>query len=159
MSARNEAKIEAGGPLCVTGSVRIEMSGGEVRDTTEAFLCRCGRSADKPFCDGSHSRAGFDDAGLIQGGRMAARSAGGPAQGGGTEAGDGGESRAGESAAGPVTIVCAANGPLLVRGPLTVVASDGGASSGEKGALCRCGESSTKPFCDGAHRRIGFEAE
>ncbi len=148
MSARNEAKIEPGGPLCVTGCVKLELPGGEVREATEAFLCRCGLSADKPFCDGSHSSAPFDDSGLIQGGRLVRDKDGGQAQVGGADEGD-----------GPVTIVCAANGPLLVRGPLTVVASDGRATSGEKGALCRCGASSAKPFCDGAHRRIGFDAE
>jgi len=143
MSARNEASIEEAGPVCVTGLVRLELPGGEVREMTEAALCRCGQSADKPFCDGSHAAAGFDDPGLIEGGGLVA----GP-----DDAGAGAE-----EAGGAVTIVCAADGPLLVRGPLAVIAADGQASQGRKGALCRCGASSTKPFCDGAHRRIEFK--
>ncbi len=138
MRPGNQAKIDPGGPLCVTGAVRVEMPGGEVREMSEAALCRCGRSQDKPFCDGSHAVEGFADDGLIHGGRLAP----------GEDSGEG----------DPVTLSCAANGPLLVRGPLTVVAEDGRTSSGAKGALCRCGSSATKPFCDGTHRRTGFEA-
>jgi CDGSH-type Zn-finger protein len=53
------------------------------------------------------------------------------------------------------------NGPILIRskGP---VAFKSGASTEEKTdtvALCRCGKSATKPFCDGTHRDAGFEAE
>ena len=53
------------------------------------------------------------------------------------------------------------NGPILIHteGP---VAFKSGASTEEKTtpvALCRCGQSATKPFCDGAHRDAGFEAE
>lgn len=143
MSARNEARIERAGPICVTGLVRVELPGGEVRQMTEAALCRCGQSADKPFCDGSHAAAGFDDPGLIEGGRLAP----GPED----------ASAEAEEAVRPVTIACAAGGPLLVRGPLAVVATDGRTSQGAKGALCRCGVSSTKPFCDGSHRRIDFK--
>lgn len=143
MSVRNEAAIAKAGPICLTGLVRVELPGGDVRETTEAALCRCGQSADKPFCDGSHAAAGFDDPGLIEGGRLVA----GP---------DDAEAGA-EDADEPVTIVCAADGPLLVRGPLAVIAADGQTSQGSKGALCRCGVSSTKPFCDGSHRRIEFK--
>jgi uncharacterized Fe-S cluster protein YjdI len=48
------------GPLVVEGPVRIELSRGEVLQVTDqAFLCRCGGSANKPFCDGTHKRIGF----------------------------------------------------------------------------------------------------
>ena len=44
----------------VTGEVRIVAPDGTVlRETGKAFLCRCGHSANKPFCDGSHRRTGF----------------------------------------------------------------------------------------------------
>ncbi|MGF1510601.1 MAG: CDGSH iron-sulfur domain-containing protein [Myxococcota bacterium] len=54
-----------------------------------------------------------------------------------------------------------ANGPYLVDGPLTVVGPDGAkheVEAGKKAALCRCGASTNKPFCDGTHSKIGFES-
>ncbi len=133
----NVAEVPPGGPLCLTGRIRIEADGEIVAETDDVALCRCGHSGDKPFCDGSHRGAGFDDPGVIRGGRLVP----------GRE-----EPAPGET----VVIVCARDGPLLVRGPLTVVASDGETSAGAKGALCRCGASLTKPFCDGSHREAGF---
>lgn len=49
------------GPLEVTGAVRIVGADGSVKETDRDWLCRCGQSAKKPFCDGSHKRAGFVD--------------------------------------------------------------------------------------------------
>ncbi len=54
------------------------------------------------------------------------------------------------------------NGPLLVEGPIAVQDAEGGSFSIDPGkpsiALCRCGQSSNKPFCDGSHRASGFSA-
>jgi CDGSH-type Zn-finger protein len=47
------------GPLFVHGRVRIRRQDGSVRDDTRVALCRCGQSANKPFCDGTHRRIGF----------------------------------------------------------------------------------------------------
>ena len=48
------------GPLHVTGPFLIRDASGEIRYAgTETWLCRCGQSAEKPFCDGSHGRCGF----------------------------------------------------------------------------------------------------
>ena len=47
-------------PLFVRGRLRVVNADGEVvREDTRAALCRCGASANKPFCDGSHRRIGF----------------------------------------------------------------------------------------------------
>jgi len=52
------------------------------------------------------------------------------------------------------------NGPVLFKGPLEIFgADDGDSQSGSKGALCRCGASSNKPYCDGSHVAAGFEAD
>jgi CDGSH iron-sulfur domain-containing protein 3 len=54
------------------------------------------------------------------------------------------------------------NGPYKVVGPITVVDADGRAFELPEGSavvLCRCGRSSTKPFCDATHKRIGFVAD
>jgi CDGSH-type Zn-finger protein/uncharacterized Fe-S cluster protein YjdI len=49
------------GPLYVRGHVRIVDADGElIREDTRVALCRCGASENKPFCDGSHRRVGFE---------------------------------------------------------------------------------------------------
>jgi CDGSH-type Zn-finger protein len=55
--------------------------------------------------------------------------------------------------------ICAsAGGPLLVRGGVRIVDAAGNVLyEGERAALCRCGGSSNKPFCDGTHKTNGFE--
>jgi CDGSH-type Zn-finger protein len=52
------------------------------------------------------------------------------------------------------------NGPYLVTGPATLIDEDGTETNLERKtvALCRCGGSQKKPFCDGTHSKIGFEA-
>jgi CDGSH-type Zn-finger protein/uncharacterized Fe-S cluster protein YjdI len=54
------------GPLQVEGAVEIcTASGRTVTRTAKTWLCRCGHSKDKPFCDGSHKQAGFKDPGEL----------------------------------------------------------------------------------------------
>ncbi len=52
------------------------------------------------------------------------------------------------------------HGPYKVTGPFRLIDADGGAWDIGEGpvALCRCGLSQTKPFCDGTHGREGFES-
>ena len=52
------------------------------------------------------------------------------------------------------------NGPLLIAGTARYVGSDGEerSTAGTMVALCRCGGSANKPFCDGTHRRNDFQA-
>lgn len=60
-----------------------------------------------------------------------------------------------------VTITPCPNGPLLVRGDMTLVDDDGTPLERTRRtvALCRCGVSSIKPFCDGSHKAVGFRTE
>jgi CDGSH-type Zn-finger protein len=53
------------------------------------------------------------------------------------------------------------NGPLIVRGPFTLTDQDGNAvDAGRRTiALCRCGRSKLRPFCDGSHLSSRFRAE
>ena len=63
--------------------------------------------------------------------------------------------------ADPVKITVTETGPLSVKGPITLVDQDGNQydlGARKRVALCRCGGSTTKPFCDGTHSRIGFQA-
>lgn len=59
-----------------------------------------------------------------------------------------------------IEIKATKNGPLLVSGKATVKDANGVVSetAGTMFALCRCGQSSNKPFCDGTHKKVGFEA-
>lgn len=61
----------------------------------------------------------------------------------------------------PASIEACPNGPLLLRGDFELVDADG--ETIEPGrrtvALCRCGMSSIKPFCDGTHKATGFRTE
>lgn len=61
----------------------------------------------------------------------------------------------------PVTISIKPNGPYRVEGPITLVDPDGKEYdlTGKPAVfLCRCGASINKPFCDGTHSKIGFQA-
>jgi CDGSH-type Zn-finger protein len=52
------------------------------------------------------------------------------------------------------------NGPILVQAEGSCVIRSAGGEKSQPGplAFCRCGQSQTKPFCDGTHRKIGFQA-
>ena len=74
------------------------------------------------------------------------------------ETGD--SSNGGGSNGGKLEVIRAKNGPLVVKGNLTIVTGSGReAWHGTKTALCRCGSSNNKPFCDGSHKDVGFEAD
>ncbi|HPQ93950.1 MAG: CDGSH iron-sulfur domain-containing protein [Thiothrix sp.] len=119
------------GPLAVRGELALDSA-----TYTRLTLCRCGQSARKPFCDGSHKTHRFDDL------KTAAA-----------------ETIGADLPGGPVSFSPAPDGPVLFSGSLTVKLRNGDVlCAREKGALCRCGESKNKPFCDGTHRSIGFSA-
>jgi CDGSH-type Zn-finger protein len=62
----------------------------------------------------------------------------------------------------PLVIRCRENGPLVIQGFVKIVDHLGNeypvAPGKDTIALCRCGQSMTKPFCDGSHRTCGFQA-
>lgn len=134
----NTVRLSPDGPVYVSGRIRLVLPGGEVLEDTRMALCRCGASGNKPFCDNAHVEAGFSDVGVVVENQL----------------------REGDDDAGPaLEITLAKNGPILLRGPVAVVSTDGEACAGARGALCRCGHSANKPFCDGAHATAGFEAD
>jgi len=56
------------------------------------------------------------------------------------------------------TVNVLANGPLIIEGDIRLVNGDSTeVLKNKKTALCRCGASANKPFCDGAHNKVGFE--
>ena len=127
----NMATIIPNGPLALRGSLKI----GDA-EFTRLSLCRCGKSQQKPYCDGSHKQHSFDDDRYIEA----------------EEAGN-------TNVSGTVSISPLSNGPVLFNGSLNITSIRGDKlCQREKGALCRCGASNCKPFCDGSHKAINFEA-
>jgi len=65
-----------------------------------------------------------------------------------------------DSAKDTVVITPYRDGPLLIRGPFQLIDQDGRELSTERNpvALCRCGKSRIRPFCDGTHKLVGFRA-
>lgn len=136
-AAENTVHIANNGPLYLRGDLQIDGAADDMEGVKmRAALCRCGLSKQKPFCDNSHEGAFVDRGAVGQRGE------------GFTEPG------------GVLQIRRAKNGPLLVSGKVSIYNGAGQlAWQGEKVALCRCGQSANKPFCDGAHKPAGFEAD
>lgn len=134
----NSVQVSYNGPLFVRGDLDIGDAPEDIPGLKfRAALCRCGQSRNKPYCDNSHEEAGFQDYGAI------GEDGNGAAEAGGT-----------------LEVRFAENGPILLNGNLSIVASSGRAAwRGTKAALCRCGASQNKPFCDGAHKKIGFQSD
>lgn len=134
----NEVVIDPDGPLLVQGDVELLTNDRKpIAKETRVALCRCGQSQIKPYCDGAHSKAGFEAASTIPDPKVGERETDSPC----------------------LRVVVASDGPLLLEGPVELrdgVGSD--RCAGSRTALCRCGASSNKPFCDGSHKAVGFSA-
>ncbi|WP_320066266.1 CDGSH iron-sulfur domain-containing protein [Micromonospora sp. RTGN7] len=65
-----------------------------------------------------------------------------------------------DEAAPTATITPYPDGPLLVRGDFALVTPEGRPIDARRGvvALCRCGRSAIRPFCDGSHKAVNFQA-
>lgn len=135
--AENTIHVTYNGPLYVRGDLAIEGAPSDAHGLAfRAAFCRCGQSKNKPFCDNSHDGAGFRDYGAV----------------GET----GGEP---EEAGGKLHVKPVPDGPLLVKGNVSITSGSGRTAwRGKQVALCRCGASGNKPFCDGSHKQVGFKS-
>jgi CDGSH-type Zn-finger protein/uncharacterized Fe-S cluster protein YjdI len=137
-AAENVVTVVPDGPLEVRGRIEIASPDGTLfLRNSRATLCRCGASRNKPFCDRSHVEAGFHDPGVWPG--------------------NGVEATAGEGDV--MHVVCCQDGPLVFQGAFELRDASGHSTPLRRRALCRCGGSAEKPFCDGSHARIGFKTE
>jgi CDGSH-type Zn-finger protein len=138
------------GPYYVNDVTRFSNRHGAIRTnpTMTVVLCRCGASAIKPFCDGTHVKIGFSSAKLES--SVEDRPDSAPAWS--VEPPDD------DAPQDTAAIFVAPDGPYVVTGGpelrSTILSED---ALPTRFMLCRCGGSRNKPFCDGSHRRIGFK--
>lgn len=131
----NTVRVRENGPLAVEADLRLR---GEPLASPRATLCRCGRSQNKPFCDGAHVAAGFTATG-----EPAAK-----------------EFQPLDLRNGPLDLQPQPDGSLKVVGNLEVVSGTGRSVNKTTTVfLCRCGQSANKPYCDSSHRAAGFKAD
>ncbi len=218
MSDEQSITVAAGGPYIVRGGVPITAKTPIVSEHGEpltwktasseddpkptAALCRCGQSANKPYCDGTHAAVEWDDADNAPDGTYADRAK--------HYGGDGMEvlddrpicvhagfcgnkvtnvwkmavktndtriraeamamiERCPSGALSytvdgemiepdlPAGVAVIPDGPLWVSGGLEVTRADGTVlETRNRVTLCRCGQSGSKPLCDGSHKEAGF---
>jgi CDGSH-type Zn-finger protein/uncharacterized Fe-S cluster protein YjdI len=130
----NTITVEIDGPIAVVADFTLN---DEEQDSYRVTFCRCGASQNKPWCDGAHKQAGFTDAGNVQI-----------------------FNPDGELPGDMLKIKTIKNGPLFLEGPHRICSANGEtARVDNKTAICRCGASKNKPYCDGSHATIGFQAD
>ncbi len=132
----NVIVVKADGPYYIQGDLVLRRADGTiVAAARQLWLCRCGLSQDKPYCDGSHTRVDLP-AERLHGGDIDSL-----------------------PASGALSVRARTDGPLKLDGPCEVRSEDGTLlMQGVESALCRCGQSKRKPFCDGTHRHARFQA-
>jgi len=119
-----------------SGNIEIEGSEVAIEKEVRATLCRCGLSQNKPFCDNSHKNKFQAPAAMVD------MDGGKPTESGGT-----------------LKVTVHENGPIELNGNFELRDESGNTIyQGTKTWLCRCGQSSKKPFCDGTHKKVEFSA-
>lgn len=137
-SSRNRIKLNEDGPVYFFGDLEVQdHEGNTILKDTRFALCRCGASGNKPACDNSHKKMEWKADANADKSKMP---------------------EIDEESHDELLIKLMKNGPAILEGSYTMESSEIGEHTSDKGvALCRCGGSSTKPFCDGTHKEIGFE--
>lgn len=137
--SQNRIILQKNGPVYIHGDIEIrDAEDSTLLEDTRVALCRCGISKNKPLCDNSHKEVEFyadvnaDTSDLPE---------------------------ISDDEHGRIILKLMKNGPMLVEGSYSIESEAVGSHSSDKNiALCRCGGSSNKPFCDGTHKNIGFES-
>ena len=132
MSEKATISVLNDGPYIAEGLDELRNSKEEnLEISAKTVLCRCGASATKPYCDGSHKKIGFTD--KVE------------------------KDEANHVTTGEKKISVLHNGPYEVSGSINLnVKDEMNLSQDNPYYLCRCGASENKPFCDGSHKRVGF---
>ena len=132
--------VRPDGPLICKGDIAITLENAEgelILKDNEFALCRCGLSKNKPFCDGTHKTEGLEMAQSFSDEREEDI----------------------KEIKGALTITVKNNAMYSIKGAVTIFSRDGlSRTTRTKAALCRCGHSAKKPFCDTKHKKCGFTA-
>jgi CDGSH-type Zn-finger protein/uncharacterized Fe-S cluster protein YjdI len=135
--SENRIILWRNGPIQIEGDLALQGATVAIEQETRVTLCRCGASANKPFCDNHHEQIQFEATppSVV---KVEADAASG----------------------GKLTITVNPNGPLGIEGNMQLINETGEVIfTGSKTWLCRCGGSQKKPFCDSTHKQSGFAAE
>jgi len=138
--AKNTIRVASDGPVYIRGNIEIQDHEGNVLlNDTRFALCRCGNSQNKPACDNSHLDIHFEASADINPNSL--------------------KQKNGDLATGKMVLKLMKNGPVLVEGPYEMYSETSEPKQCTKNiALCRCGDSGNKPFCDGTHKKNGFKS-
>jgi len=136
--SKNRVSLEKDGPVYFYGDIEIQdHEGNTLLEDTRAAICRCGATGNGPLCDNSHEKDEFKADTDADRSKLPEASA---------ESHD------------KLIIKMMKDGPAILSGTYTMESDTFEPQTSSQGvALCRCGGSTTKPFCDGTHRDIGFE--
>jgi CDGSH-type Zn-finger protein len=132
MPDKNTITVSYNGPLYVHGNTELIDAKGEKLENTRIALCRCGKSKNRPLCDGAHYHTNFRDSGIISSDNMRHIKE--------------------KQNSGRLMINTDKKGPLKIAGNVVILSSkDEIGFTGETIVLCGCGRSKNTPFCDGSH--------
>ncbi|ELY56181.1 hypothetical protein C491_14577 [Natronococcus amylolyticus DSM 10524] len=136
----NVVTVWPDGPLYLRGNIEIVTPDETtVLKDTRVALCRCGASENKPLCDNGHVEAEFRAPGAKNAPESDTQS---------------------DDDDGVLTVTPRPDGPVQIQGQFEIRGEDGTETVRNSSvALCRCGASENKPFCDGSHDEIGFSSD
>ncbi len=136
----NTISVVPDGPVYLRGDIEVrDHEGNVVLNDTRFALCRCGLSGNKPACDNTHSKKEFEAPAAIDSNKL--------------------QPDNDEYKPGKLVLKMMKDGPALVEGSYEIYSQNSPPRRCAKNiALCRCGASENKPFCDGSHKDIGFKS-
>jgi len=139
----NTIHLTPDGPVYFRGDIEVRDAGGEVLLKDARFaLCRCGKSDNKPAGDTTHADINFEAHASLYKSFEDKKN----------------ENDKDNNKDTRLILKVMKNGPVLVEGCYQIYSgTEQPAKSSKNIALCRCGASSNKPFCDGSHKNIDFE--
>lgn len=139
--AKNTISVAPDGPVYVRGNIEVQDHEGNVLlNDTRFALCRCGLSKNKPACDNSHVDGNFEASTAIN--RSSLKQTEEP-----------------NKKPGKLLLKLMKDGPVLIEGSYEIYSETSQPQQCSKNiALCRCGSSANKPFCDGSHKDAGFKS-